>query len=221
MKTKKLLLLLFSFALLIPSFSTVSAEKKNTEPVQKVVNDKKVETEYVLTENGEATFKKATDNKGNVRAELIETNNTTIIDFNPNTNELFVNGVKHELEVTYESQKFNDFSTMSVPSGGTYVGAFKYSLNIASLTASAAAAALAAVSKAPYNACFAAVSVFIGVSSTLYYTVYQYRYPMKCSAIPYFNQTKVWKNSSRTTVSSTVESGKFFSTKPIPLSCTP
>lgn len=101
------------------------------------------------------------------------------------------------------------------------MGAYEYDLNIYNLTASAAAAALSAVTRAPYNAALAAVSVFIGATSTMYYTVYQYRYPMKCQAYPYFDQTKVWTDSSRSKVSSTIESGKYFSTRPTPSSCTP
>lgn len=227
MKFKKLIGFTFlSLSLMFPYFSSASAETSqvNKEKYYYENNKTKVTKEIVQTENGQATFTRKTEANGTVYAELIEKDFTTIIEYDPNTKELFVNGEKQEFEIAEVNEQQNtsrDFSIMAVPSGGTYVGAFNYSLNIATLTASAAAAALSTVTKAPYSGCLAAVSVFIGSASTLYYTIYQYRYPMKCSATPYFNQTKVWTNSSRSVVSSIVESGKFFSSQPIPSSCTP
>lgn len=84
-------------------------------------------------------------------------------------------------------------STMKIPPGGKYMG--KY--NFKGVSVGVATAAIAAVSKAPYNVILSIVSFLAGTQTTAYYTVFQYRYAFKCNAYPYANRTKFYEDSSR------------------------
>ncbi|MED4762127.1 hypothetical protein ABHN05_12980 [Brevibacillus laterosporus] len=219
MKMKWVALSLLSTSLLVSTIVGSSVSANENPLVIGMESSQNVSLKENVTINGEsATFERAIDKDGSVNAVLTEKDTKTTIYYNPNNNKLLVNGVEYKVNKT---EMKNEIVVMKVPSGGTYMGAFEYDLSISKLTASAAAAALSAVTKAPYNACLAVVSVFIGSTATMYYTVYQYRYPMKCDAYPYFDEIKVWTDSTRSKVSSTLESGKYFGSKPSPSSCTP
>ncbi|WP_380162912.1 hypothetical protein [Kroppenstedtia sanguinis] len=211
--------------------ASVAHDEKSTSTVtvnSYVTEDDEVEVvkEDVKIGNENATFERITYENGVVHAKLTQKDTQTLIEYDPKTNELFVDGEKHEIAVTSSDEAPAEAlkegnSIQAVPKGGKYMGATKYSLNIAKLTASAAAAALSTVTKAPVKACLAALSVFIGANTTVYYTVYQYRYSKKCQSYRYFNLTKVWKNSKREKLHKKLESGMFFASKPNPISCKP
>ncbi len=212
---------LLSFSLLFPYFSPGAANAEQLKKEEITTEDGLVIKEIVETENGQATFTREYRTDGTAYAELIEEDTTTIIEYNPDQNELFINGEEQEIEVftlTKYPLKSGDFSIMAVPPGGTYMGSWDSNVSILGLTA----AALSAITKAPYNMGLAAVSVLMGAGATsIYSTIYQYRYPMKCESLVYFDVSKVWTDSSRTVLSTTLESGKYFSSQPIPASCTP
>lgn len=112
-------------------------------------------------------------------------------------------------------------STMKIPSGGKYMGKYNYKYNLKGISVGVATAAIAAVSKAPYNVILSIVSFLAGTQTTAYYTVFQYRYAFKCNAYPYANRTKFYEDSSRKKVLRTADSAKFFGSRPIPASCRP
>lgn len=222
--------LLLASAPLFANISVAHGEKSastvNVKSYATKDGEVEVVKEDVMIGNENAVFERTTYESGVVHAKLTQKDTQTVIEYDPRKNELLVNREKHEITMapsdeTPDETLGDELSILAVPKGGKYMGATKYSLSIARLSASAAAAALAAVTKAPVNACLSALSVFIGASSTVYYTVYQYRYAMKCQAYPYFNLTKVWKNSKRNKVHKTLESGKFFGSKPNPVGCKP
>lgn len=164
-----------------------------------------------------------TDSEKNVVKIKEEGNNSeTLVEFYNNTQTLFINGRKDEnLKVSTDNTVSTEFTTQAVPKGGSYMGKFNYSYNIKNVTIGLAAASISAVTKAPVSVITAIIAFLAGTSTTLYYTVFQYRYAFKCNAYPYFNHTKFYENSTRKKVMRTAESGKFFSTQPIPASCRP
>lgn len=132
-------------------------------------------------------------------------------------NELDFNLVKEEDGIISPS----DASTMKIPPGGKYMGKYNYKYNLKGVSVGVATAAIAAVSKAPYNVILSIVSFLAGTQTTAYYTVFQYRYAFKCNAYPYANRTKFYEDSSRKKVLRTADSAKFFGSRPTPASCQP
>ncbi|WP_391558883.1 hypothetical protein [Robertmurraya sp.] len=192
------------------------APKKNSE--------KKVEsitTEEAEIKPGELwTFNKTVYSDRSIIVE-VELNGklSDIVEYLPDRDIFLVNGVETNVIIEKEN---TDLSINAVPTGGTYMGKWHYSINLLTTSAGAAASILAmAAGNNPIGWATGVVAFFYGTQTTLYYTVEQWRYAYKCQAYPYFNKTTVWTNVNRNVIQSINESGKFFSTQPVPASCTP
>lgn len=187
-----------------------SYEDKFSENI--IFNDSLIKYSYDFTDSEKNVVK--IKEKGN--------NRETVVEFYNNTQTLFINGRKDEnLKISKDNTVSTEFTPQAVPKGGSYMGKFNYSYNLKNVTIGVAAASISAVTKAPVSVITAIIAFLAGTSTTLYYTVFQYRYAFKCNAYPYFNHTKFYENSTRKKVMRTAESGKFFSTQTIPASCRP
>ncbi|MCG7318699.1 MULTISPECIES: hypothetical protein [Brevibacillus] len=180
--------------------------------------------EEVIQDGKKITFERFEDKDGVVHSKVIEGQKETNITFDPKTNELLIDGVKREISIkpskatllaSYSSQ------SVSIPSGGKFIGSFETDYDVNQVGLSVAAGTLSSLTRLPYSAAYAALASISAFSATAYITYDQYRYPKKCEQYRYFNHVKVYKNADRTKLASESGSGMFFDGKPTPVSCTP
>ncbi|AGR47377.1 hypothetical protein EMERY_36 [Brevibacillus phage Emery] len=208
-----------------PLQHNVLAKESTNETVfekEQVATD--VFKEEVIQDGKKITFERFEDKDGVVHSKVIEGQKETNITFDPKTNELLIDGVKREISIkpskatllaSYSSQ------SVSIPSGGKFIGSFETDYDVNQVGLSVAAGTLSALTRLPYSAAYAALASISAFSATAYITYDQYRYPKKCEQYRYFNHVKVYKNADRTKLASESGSGMFFDGKPTPVSCTP
>ncbi|MEK4456810.1 MULTISPECIES: hypothetical protein [Paenibacillus] len=198
-------------ATVLPSVSNAEqAAKPEVNPVQ---------TEVIQTDRGEATVTTNFNDDHHRITTVVENGKTTKIEYFTKDQTLLIDGVKQENFNVKESR--SDFSLNAVPSGGTFVGKFDYSYDWVNVGIAVAAAAMSTITKVPVSTILAVIGAGASLNTVSYYTIYQYSYPRKCEAIPYANHTVFYQDASRSKVIGTADSGKFFSSQPYPIGCTP
>ncbi|RAP29964.1 hypothetical protein C2W64_02519 [Brevibacillus laterosporus] len=180
--------------------------------------------EEVIQDGKKITFERFEDKDGVVHSKVIEDQKEIIISFDPKTNELLVDGVKQEISIKPSKAApltLHSLQSVSIPSGGKFMGSYETDYNVNQLGISVAAGMLSATTKMPYSMGYAALASITAFSATAYITYDQYRYPKKCEQYRYYNHVKFYKNADRTKLDSESGSGMFFDGKPTPVSCTP
>ncbi|MEE4566805.1 hypothetical protein V2U94_04110 [Paenibacillus polymyxa] len=198
-------------ATVLPS---VSNAEQATKPEEKLV-----QTEVIQTDHGEATVTTNFKDDDHRLTTVVENGKTTKIEYFPQDQKLLIDGVKQDELMVKEINA--DFTLNDVPSGGTFAGKFDYSYNWVNVGISIGAGVISTITKVPVSSILALISISAGMNTVAYFTVYQYSYPRTCGVIPYAHHVIFYESASRTKVTGVFDTGKFFSSQPSPIGCTP
>ncbi|MFK4302750.1 MULTISPECIES: hypothetical protein [unclassified Paenibacillus] len=212
---KKVFVPLLASALLC---ATVLPSVSNAEQIT-TSEENLVQTEVVQTEKGKAVITTNFENDDHRITTVVENGKTTKIEYFPQDQKLLIDGVKQDELMVKEIN--SDFSLNDVPSGGTFAGKFDYSYNWVNVGISIGAGIISTITKVPVSTILTVISISAGMNTVAYFTVYQYSYPRTCGVIPYAHHVIFYESASRTKVTGVFDTGKFFSSQPSPIGCTP